>query len=65
MFFILSTYLLLVTRLSRCKAPGVVQVKLVENAVINIGLVRLFLYKWPKVDCGLAKEYLEKAQESA
>lgn len=45
MFFILSTYLLLVTRLSRCKAPGVVQVKLVENAVINIGLVRLFLYK--------------------
>ena len=29
-------------RLSHYKAPGEVQVKIVENTLINIGLVRLF-----------------------
>ena len=35
----------LVTRLTCFKAPGVLQVKIVENAVIKIRSVRLFLWK--------------------
>ena len=35
----------LVTRLSCYKAPGELQVKIVENEAINIELVRLFLWK--------------------
>ena len=34
----------LVTRLTCFKAPGVLQVKIVESAVITIWLVRLFLW---------------------
>ena len=35
----------LVMRWSRYKAPGELQVEIVENAVINIELVRLFLWE--------------------
>ena len=41
-----------VTRLTRFKAPGVLQVKIVENAVITIRSVRLLLWKWPKIGRG-------------
>ena len=37
------------------ETPGDLRVELVENAVINIGLVRLSLREWPKVGCGTAK----------
>ena len=43
----------------RYEAPVDLQVKLVENAVINIGLVvRLSPREWPKVSCGIAKQKL-------
>ena len=35
----------LVTRLTCFKAPGLLQVEIVENAVITIGLVSLFPWK--------------------
>ena len=37
------------------QAPGDLWVKIVENAVINIGLMRLSLQEWPKVCRGTAK----------
>ena len=37
------------------KAPGNLQLKIVENTVLNIGLVRLFPRKMPKVGRGTAK----------
>ena len=39
----------------RYEAPGDLWVELVENAVIDIGLVRLSPREWPKVDRGTAK----------
>ena len=39
----------------RYKAPGDLQVKLVENSEIKIGLVRLSPQEWPEVDCQTAK----------
>ena len=45
----------LVTRLVCFKAPGLLQVEIVENAVINIGLASLFPWKWPNVGCGPSK----------
>ena len=39
----------------RYEAPGDLRVKLVDNAVINIGLVSLSPREWPKVGCGTAK----------
>ena len=38
--------------LPRYVAPGDLQVELLENAGINIGLVRLSPREWPKVGCG-------------
>ena len=37
------------------EAPGDLQVEIVENATININLLRLSLQEWPKVGCGTAK----------
>ena len=45
----------LVSTLTCFKAPGVLQFKIVENAVITIGLVMLFFWKSPKVGCGPTK----------
>ena len=42
-------------RLSRYKAPGELQVKIVESTLINIRLVKLSLLKRPKVCCGTAR----------
>ena len=39
----------------RYEAPGDFRVKLLENAVISIGLVRLSPREWPKVGGGTAK----------
>ena len=39
----------------RYKAPGDLRVEVVENAVINIELVRLSPRECPKVGCGTAK----------
>ena len=39
----------------RFEAPGDLLFKIVENAVINIGLVRLSSLEWPKVGCRTAK----------
>ena len=44
-------------RLSHHKAPGELQVKLLENTLINIGLVRLSPWEWPKCDCGTKNSY--------
>ena len=35
-------------RVSHYKDPGELEVKIVENTLINIGLVRLSLCEWPK-----------------
>ena len=48
-------------RLSRYKAPGNLRFKKVENAMINIGLVRLTLWEWYKVGCGTAKWQFKKS----
>ena len=37
------------------EAPGDLRVELVENEVINIGLMRLSLREWPKVGSGTVK----------
>ena len=42
----------LVTSFSCFKAPGELQVKIVENVVIAIRSVRLFLWKWPRFGRG-------------
>ena len=42
------------------KAPGDILVGLVENAVINNGLVRLFPREWFKVGRGTVKQQLKK-----
>ena len=39
----------------RYDAPGDLRVELVENAVINIGLVRLSPREWPKIGRGTTK----------
>ena len=39
----------------RFEAPGNPWVEIVENAVINIGLVRLFPQEWPKAE----KKYID------
>ena len=35
-------------RVSHYKDPGELEVKIVENTLINIGLVRLSLCEWPE-----------------
>ena len=45
------------------KAPGDLWVELVENAVINIGLVRLSTQEWPKIARGTAKQQLKKKKK--
>ena len=47
------------------KAPGELQVKIVENTLINIRLLQLPRSEWPKVGCGTAKQQLGKAWLSA
>ena len=44
----------------RYKALIDLQVEIVENAVINIGLMRLSPLKWPKVGLGTTKQRLKK-----
>ena len=50
----------LVTRLTCFKVPGVLHVKILENAVITIRSVRLFLWKYPKVGRGQPNNSLKK-----
>ena len=45
------------------KAPGDLCVKIVENAVINIRLVRLFHWEWLKAGRGTAKQKLKKKEK--
>ena len=40
---------------TRYKAPRDLLVKTVENAMINIGLLKLSPGEWPKVDSGTVK----------
>ena len=42
-------------RLGRYKSPGDLRIKILENAMINIGLVRLPFWKLTKVGYGTVK----------
>ena len=45
----------LIARLGHYKPPGDLWLKIVENLVINVELVRLSLWEWLKASCGTAK----------
>ena len=45
----------LIARLGRYKPPGDLWMKVVENLVIKVELVRLALWEWLKAGCGTAK----------
>ena len=45
----------LIARLGHYKPPGDLWLKIVENLVINVELVRLSLWEWLKASCGAAK----------
>ena len=49
----------------RDEAPGGLLVKIVENALINIGLLRLSPREWPKGGCWTVKKQLKKPESAS